>query len=76
MGDPYSLSKILWSSDPATQYAIGMVLIVFAIAAIAVLIPLAVRLFRLFGLERELDRLIGDSALKRSPRTAPRCTKS
>ncbi len=58
MGDPYSLSQILWSSDPATQRAIGLVLIVFAVAAITVLIPLVLRLFRLGRLERGLSRLV------------------
>ncbi|MFK7896200.1 MAG: hypothetical protein AB8G23_10210 [Myxococcota bacterium] len=58
MGDPYSLSSIFWSTDLATQRVIGSVLGIFALAAIIVLIPLAIRLFRLFRLEGQLDRVI------------------
>jgi methyl-accepting chemotaxis protein len=70
VGDPYSVSQILWSTDPGTQRAIGMVLGLALMALSAVYIPLLVRLLRLQLLERRLLRLVeyalgtsrGDSA--------------
>ena len=58
MGDPYSITQILWSTDPATQRAIGMVLGLALMSLAAVFIPLIVRLLRLYLLERRLLELI------------------
>ncbi len=58
MGDPYSISQILWSTDPGTQRAIGMVLGLALMALSAVYIPLFVRLLRLYLLERRLLELV------------------
>ena len=58
MGDPYSISQILWSTDPGTLRAIGMVLGLALMALSAVFIPLLVRLLRLYLLERRLLALV------------------
>ena len=57
MGDPQSLSQILWSSDPITQRALFWVLGAALLALIAIYIPLWVRLGRLFMLERRVAEL-------------------
>lgn len=54
MGDPGSISYILWSTDPAAQWAIGMVLVAAAICALTIFGPLLLRLGRLYLLERRL----------------------
>lgn len=58
MGDPSSISQILWSADPATQTAIGMVLSFAVLALVTVFVPLIVRLLRLYRLERRLLELV------------------
>lgn len=58
MSDPYSISQILWSTDPATQRAIAMVIGLALMALSAVFIPLLVRLLRLYLLERRLLELV------------------
>ena len=58
MGDPYTISQILWSTDPATQRAIGMVLGLAAIAVATIFLPLILRLFRLYMLERRLLEMV------------------
>jgi len=54
VGDPNSISQILWSADPLTQRAIGLVLVAALLAAAFVYGPLLVRVIRLFLLERRL----------------------
>ena len=54
MADPYSMTQILWSTDPMTQRAIAMVLALALVSAVAIFIPLVVRLIRLFMFERRL----------------------
>jgi methyl-accepting chemotaxis protein len=66
VGDPYSVSQILWSTDPGTQRAIGIVLGLALMALSAVYIPLLVRLVRLYLLERRLLGLV-EYALGASP---------
>jgi hypothetical protein len=57
VGDPSSISSILWTSDPSTQRAIWFVIVPAAISAIAVFGPLILRLGRLYLLERHLRDL-------------------
>lgn len=52
MGDPTSLSEILWSSDPATRRALWTLFGLVVPIACLVLVPLAVRALRLYLLER------------------------
>ena len=59
MNDPHSIGQILWSSDPATQGAILFVLFTAVVCIAAVYVPLTLRAFRLFSLERKL-RAIAD----------------
>ena len=59
MSDPGSMSDILWSSDPATQRAIWLVLVAGALSIAIVYGPLILRAVRLFRLERRL-RELGD----------------
>ncbi len=54
MGDPDSISTLLWSTDAATQRAIWLVLGAAALAALLVYGPLVLRLLRLHSLERKL----------------------
>ena len=56
MGDPNSISQILWSTDPLTQRAIGLVLGAAVVAAALVYGPLLLRVVRLGLLERRLRR--------------------
>jgi methyl-accepting chemotaxis protein len=62
LGDAYSITQILWSTDPMTQRAIGMVLGLALISAAAIFIPLTVRLIRLFMFERRLRNWVDFSA--------------
>lgn len=62
MGDPYSITQILWSTDPMTQRAIEMVLGLALISAVTIFVPLIVRLIRLFSFERSLRTWVNDSA--------------
>lgn len=66
MGDPASLWQILWSSDPATTRAIGIVLGAALLVAVTIHIPLAVRLGRLLLLERRLRALVPEEVGGRS----------
>ena len=61
MGDPYSVTQILWSTDPMTQRAIGMVLGLALVSAVAIFIPLIVRLIRLFMFDRRLREWVDES---------------
>lgn len=54
MGDPTSLSEILWSSDPATRRALWTLFGLVVPVACLVLLPLALRALRLFLLERRM----------------------
>jgi len=54
MADPDSIASILWSSEPTTQSAIGLVVAVFLFFALTVHLPLAIRLARLSLLQRKL----------------------
>ena len=54
MDDPYSITQILWSTDPMTQRAIAMVLALALVSAVAIFIPLVLRVIRLFIFERRL----------------------
>lgn len=58
MGDPYSMTQILWSTDPTTQHAIWIVLGSALVSAVLIFIPLVVRLVRLFVFERRLRSTI------------------
>ena len=60
MNQAFSLAEVLWSSDPAAQRAIGVVLGLAAVAALLVFVPLAIRLFKLYGLERDLRALAAE----------------
>ncbi len=61
MGDPYSVTQILWSTDPMTQRAIGMVLGLALLSAVTIFIPLIVRLLRLLMFERRIREWVDDS---------------
>ncbi|MCR9092756.1 MAG: hypothetical protein NXI30_00930 [bacterium] len=67
MGDPDSLFSILWPSDGTGQQALWVVLGAAALAAITVYGPLAVRLVRLFLLERRLRDQTRDAGQGRPP---------
>jgi ABC-type transporter Mla subunit MlaD len=60
--DPYSITQILWSTDPMTQRAIAMVLALALVSAVAIFIPLVVRLIRLFMFERRLRSWVYESS--------------
>jgi len=62
LGDPYSITQILWSTDPMTQRAIEMVLGLALLSAVTIFIPLTVRLIRLFMFERRLRAWVDDAA--------------
>lgn len=62
MDAPYSILQILWSTDPMTQRAIGMVLGLGLISAVTLFLPLFVRLSRLFLFERRLRDWVRYSA--------------
>jgi len=62
VSDPHSITQILWSTDPMTQRAIGMVLGLALFSAVTIFIPLCLRLTRLFLFERRLRKWIDDSA--------------
>jgi methyl-accepting chemotaxis protein len=53
------MTQILWSTDPATQHALLLVLGLAAVAALTIYLPLAFRAARLWLLERRLRRLVG-----------------
>ena len=59
MGDPSSLSEILWSTDPTTRRALWMVLGLALVATATIFLPLVVRLVRLGLLERKLREVVG-----------------
>jgi ABC-type transporter Mla subunit MlaD len=59
--DPYSITQILWSTDPMTQRAIAMVLALALVSAVSIFIPLVVRLMRLFTFERRLRGWVNHS---------------
>ncbi len=61
MGDPDSISQILWSADPTTQRAICLVLAAALVAGVAIYGPLIVRNVRLLLLERRLRELSRES---------------
>ena len=61
MNQAFSLAEVLWSTDPAAQRAILVVLGLALIVAITVFVPLIVRLFRLYSLERNLRALRRES---------------
>ena len=67
MGDPDSLFSILWTSDGTAQQALWVVLGAAALAVITVYGPLAVRLVRLFLLERRLRDQTRDAGQGRPP---------
>jgi len=52
--DPSSLLQILWSTDPTTQRAIGLVAGLGLLVSVTIYIPLILRLVRLFMFERRL----------------------
>ena len=54
MSDPYSITQILWSTDPMTQRAIGLVLGLALTSAVVIFIPLIARVMRLFLFEKRL----------------------
>jgi methyl-accepting chemotaxis protein len=62
VGDPYSITQILWSADPTSQRAIGMVVGLALLAAVTIFIPLVARLFRLFVFERRLRQWVAYAA--------------
>lgn len=62
MGDPDSMTAILWSSDPATQRSLWMLLGAIGLAVVSVYGPLGWRLAQLFLLERRLGEALGDAA--------------
>lgn len=62
MGDPYSMTQILWSADPMTQRAIGMVISLALVSAITIFVPLGVRLIRLSVFERRVREWAAHSA--------------
>ena len=62
MVDFYSISQILWSTDPTTQRAIGLVLGIALLSAVTIFIPLIRRLLRLFMFERRLRKGIEHAA--------------
>jgi hypothetical protein len=66
VGDPSSISSILWTSDPSTQRAIWFVIVPAAISAITVFGPLILRLGRLYLLERRLRDLGRDGGPRHS----------
>jgi methyl-accepting chemotaxis protein len=53
----YSVGQILWSTDPATQRAIGLVIVAALAAGLMIYLPLLLRLVRLFLLERGLREI-------------------
>jgi ABC-type transporter Mla subunit MlaD len=69
--DPYSITQILWSTDPMTQRAIAMVLGLALLSAVAIFIPLVVRLIRLFMLERRLRDWVEHSGASSAPGSIP-----
>jgi ABC-type transporter Mla subunit MlaD len=56
--EPAVLSQIFWSSDPATQRAVGIVLGLALVSASLLFLPLIWRLLRLFMFERRLRNWI------------------
>lgn len=58
--DPASIAQILWSTDPATQQAIWLMLGLGLLSIGVIFAPLAIRAWGLFSLERQLRRLSQD----------------
>jgi len=56
------MTQILWSADPATQRALLVVLAIAVGVLLTVHLPLALRAFRLYRLERALRRLVSDAS--------------
>jgi len=54
------LIDLLWSNDPTSQLAIGLVLVAFALAMALVYVPLLVRLWRVRSLARVVAMAAGD----------------
>ena len=55
------MTEILWSTDPATQRALFLVLGLAALVAVTIYAPLALRAIRLLLLERKLREIIENS---------------
>ena len=62
MNEVHSIGQILWSTDPAAQRAIWLVLGFALVSAITVFLPLVIRLARLSRLQRRLRPLAREMA--------------
>ncbi len=54
------LFDLLWSPDPTSQMAIGLVLVAFLLAVAFVYVPLLIRLWRVLSLSRAVSLAAGD----------------
>ncbi|MDH4016897.1 MAG: hypothetical protein OEV20_06125, partial [Actinomycetota bacterium] len=54
------LLDLLWSSDPTSQLAIGLLLVSFTVAVAVVYVPLGIRLWRVRSLARAVNLAAGD----------------